>query len=162
MTVLADCFFIHLVAPKNYSASTPVMDIIDYKQDLFVYITTEYYTFKEFYSVIIDTGTFKKSTIGYKQYLVYKTTINDNADIDITQTGAVNVQFGIGLTVLIRLVAVKTLISLVDFHMVKADTPFLLCLVDMDRLQVYYNNVIDTLIGPMTALGSKYTTQPII
>jgi len=50
------------------------------------------------------------------------------------QTGAVNVQFGISLTILIRLVAVKTLISLVNFNVVKADTPFLLCLADIDRL----------------------------
>ena len=55
-------------------------------------------------------------------------------DINITQTEAVNVQFGIGLTVLIRLVKVKTLISLVNFHIVKADTPFLLYLVDINRL----------------------------
>ena len=50
------------------------------------------------------------------------------------QTRAVNVQFGIGLTILIRLVVVKTLIGLVNFYIVKADTPFLLYLVDMDRL----------------------------
>ena len=42
------------------------MDVTDYKQDLFIYITTERYTPKEFYSIIIDTGAFKKSTIGYK------------------------------------------------------------------------------------------------
>jgi hypothetical protein len=34
----------------------------------------------------------------------------------------------------------------------KADTPFLLYLVDMDKLQVYYNNVIDALIGPALTL----------
>jgi hypothetical protein len=50
------------------------------------------------------------------------------------QTRAVNVQFGIGLTILIRSVKVKTLISLVDLYIVKADTPFLLCLADIDRL----------------------------
>jgi len=50
------------------------------------------------------------------------------------QTRAVNVQFGISLTALIRLVKVKTLISPVNFYIVKADTPFLLCLADMDRL----------------------------
>ena len=50
------------------------------------------------------------------------------------QTGAVNVQFGIGLTILIGSVAAKTLIGLVDFHVVKADTLFLLYLVDIDRL----------------------------
>ena len=42
------------------------MDVIDRKQDLFTYITTERYTPKEFYSVIIDTGAFKKSTTGYR------------------------------------------------------------------------------------------------
>ena len=77
------------------------------------------------------------------------------------QTRAVNVQFGIGSTILIRLAAVKTPIGLVNFYIVKADTPFLLCLVDMDRLQVYYNNTTDTLMGPVTAPGSKYATQLI-
>ena len=69
MTVLADHSFIHLIAPENYSVSIParpVMDVTDYEQDLFTYITTERYTPKEFYGVIIDTGASKKSTIGYK------------------------------------------------------------------------------------------------
>ena len=67
------------------------MDIIDRKQDLFAYITIERYTPKEFYSVIIDIGASKKSTVGYRQYLVYKTTVNNNTDIDTMQAGAVNV-----------------------------------------------------------------------
>ena len=70
--------------PKNYFISTPVINITDYKQDLFVYITTEHYTPKEFYNVIINTGAFKKSTVGYGQYFIYKTTINNNMDINIT------------------------------------------------------------------------------
>ena len=78
------------------------------------------------------------------------------------QTGAVNVQFGISLTALIGLVVVKTLIGLVNFYIVKVDTPFLLYFADMDRLQVYYNNITDTLIGPITILESKYITLLII
>jgi hypothetical protein len=31
MTVLADCSFIYLIVPKNYPASTPVMDVTNYK-----------------------------------------------------------------------------------------------------------------------------------
>jgi hypothetical protein len=42
------------------------MDIMDYKQDLFVYITTEHYNPKEFYGVIINIGALKKSITGYK------------------------------------------------------------------------------------------------
>jgi len=91
MTVLADRSFIHSVAPENHSASTPVTDVIDYEQDLFAYITTERYTPKEFYGVIINTGASKKSTAGYRQYLAYRTTANNNTDIDTMQTGAVNV-----------------------------------------------------------------------
>ena len=78
------------------------------------------------------------------------------------QAGAINVQFGISLTILIKLVTVKTLISLVNFYIVKADTPFLLYFANMDRLQVYYNNITDTLTGPVTTLGSKYITLPIV
>ena len=137
MTILADRSFIHSITPENWPVSTPVrpiMDVTDRKQDPFAYITTERYTPKEFYSVIIDIGASKKSTTGYRQYLIYKTTVNNNTDINTIQTGAINVQFSISSTTLIRLVTVKTPISLVNFHIVKADTPFLLCLADIDRL----------------------------
>ena len=85
MTVLADYSFIYLITPENWPISIPIrpiIDVIDREQDLFVYITIERYTPKEFYSVIIDIGTFKKSTIGYRQYLIYKTTVNNNTDIN--------------------------------------------------------------------------------
>jgi len=68
MTVLADRSFIYLIAPKNQPASIPVgpvMDVTDREQDPFAYITTERYTPKEFYGVIIDIGASKKSTTGY-------------------------------------------------------------------------------------------------
>jgi hypothetical protein len=50
-----------------------------YKQDLFVYITIKRYTPKEFYSVIINIGASKKSTT------------DNNIDINIMQTRAINV-----------------------------------------------------------------------
>jgi len=46
----------------------------------------------------------------------------------------VNVQFSIRLTLLIRLAKVITLIGIIEFYIVKVDTLFLLCLVDMDYL----------------------------
>ena len=68
ITVLTDYFFVYLIVPKNYPISTPigpVIDIIDYEQDPFTYITIECYTPKEFYGVMIDTGASKKSIAGY-------------------------------------------------------------------------------------------------
>ena len=64
---------------------------MDHEEDPFVYITIERYTPKEFYSIIINIGALKKSTAGYGQYLIYKATINNNADINTTQTRAVNI-----------------------------------------------------------------------
>ena len=61
----------------------PITDVMDREQDPFTYITIECYTPKEFYSVIINIGTSKKSTAGYSQYFVYKAT-NDYTDIDTT------------------------------------------------------------------------------
>ena len=37
---------------------------------------------KEYYNIIINISAFKKSIIGYRQYLVYKSTITDNINID--------------------------------------------------------------------------------
>jgi len=67
------------------------MDVMDREQDPFAYITIERYTPKEFYGVIIDISTSKKSTAGYGQYLAYKTTTDNNTDINIIYTRAVNV-----------------------------------------------------------------------
>ena len=84
-TVLTDRSFVYLIAPENPSVNTfvrPVTDVINYEQDPFIYITIERYTSKEFYSVMIDISASKKSTAGYGQYLIYKTIINDNTDIN--------------------------------------------------------------------------------
>ena len=86
MIILIDRSFTHLITLENPFISIfikPVTDVINCEQDLFIYIIIERYTFKEFYSVIIDISAFKKFIISYKQYLVYKTIINDNTDIDI-------------------------------------------------------------------------------
>ena len=86
--------YLYLIIPKNQSVNIFVKfitDITDYKQDLFIYITIERYTPKIFYSIIINTGTFKKFTTGYGQYLIYKTIINNNIDINTIQTRTVNI-----------------------------------------------------------------------
>ena len=61
-------------------------------------------------------------------------TTNNNIDINIMQIRAVNIQFGISSIILIKLIIVKTLIGLVNFYIVKADTPFLFYFIDIDRL----------------------------
>jgi len=46
----------------------------------------------------------------------------------------------------IRTTDINSPIGKVQFHIIKADTPFLLYLADMDRLHIKYNNLKDVVI----------------
>ena len=93
---------------------------------------------------MIDTRALKRSIIGYKQYLVYRKTYN--IIINILKAGAINIQFGIGSTSSISFITVNILVGNIKFHIVKADTPFLLYLTNIDILKVYYNNLKNILV----------------
>jgi hypothetical protein len=79
------------------------------------------------------------STTRYSQYLAYKKT--HSATIDTDKASAIHVQFSIRLILSIGSIIVDMPVSSTEFYIVKADTPFLLCLKDMDTLQIYYNNL---------------------
>jgi hypothetical protein len=63
-----------------------------------------------------------------------------------TTKGRVTVQFGIGSTSSIGSAMIKTPIGQVEFHIMVAKTPFLLSLIDMDKLGVYFNNLKNELV----------------
>ena len=48
--------------------------------------------------------------------------------------GIVSVQFRIGFISSISFIKVATPIGIVEFYIIKVNTPFLLCLVDIDNL----------------------------
>jgi hypothetical protein len=60
----------------------------------------------------------------------------------------VNIQFGIGSTTSIGSITIPTPVGTVEFHIVKADTPFLLCPHDMDSLHIQFLNLTNTVITP--------------
>ena len=76
---------------------------------------------------MIDTGASQRSTAGYRQHALKNNM--PNVHLNESTKGTSNVQFGIGSTSSIGSVTVLTPIGDVDFHVVKVDTPFLLCLV---------------------------------
>ena len=111
---------------------------------------------------MIDTGASKRSTAGYSQYLAYQR-LNTSVSIDTTKAGAINIQFGIGLTLSIGSIIVNTPAGQAEFHIVKADIPFLLYLKDIDILGVYYNNLKDLLVTPAkTVLVIRRFSHPFI
>jgi hypothetical protein len=112
--------------------------------DSHTYLNAARYTADRFYGVVIDTGASQRSIAGYGQVVAYQK--SHPVTIDTTRAGMVKVQFGIGTASSIGSVTVQTPIGTVEFHVVQADTPFLLCLADMDALGVYYNNLKNALV----------------
>ncbi|OXV07800.1 hypothetical protein Egran_04437 [Elaphomyces granulatus] len=102
----------------------------------------ERYTADRFFGIMLDSGAAEKSTAGYNQYLAYtKTFSKKEQQLDTSTAGSVHVQFGIGSTPSIGSITIHTPIGYATFHVTKTDTPCLLCLQDMDTMDVYFNNL---------------------
>lgn len=94
---------------------------------------------------MIDTDTSAYSTINYGQFLAYNKIIE--TAINSIKTRIIQVQFDKDLSIsFIKFIIITISIDQVEFHIVKVDTFFLLCLADLDWLNVYYNNINNILI----------------
>jgi hypothetical protein len=112
--------------------------------DPFTYIIIDRYTSEMFYDIMIDSKASVRSIASYEQYLAFIK--NTSTELDPIKAEAINVQFEIESTPSIESLTIDIPFELVEFHVIKADTPFLLSLADMDRLKVYFNNVENLLI----------------
>ncbi|KAI0992762.1 hypothetical protein K3495_g15423, partial [Podosphaera aphanis] len=108
------------------------------------FLISKRYTSKEWYGILIDTGASTTSTAGIGQAEAYIKEFN--ASIDTSTAGKFNAHFGIGSASSIGTIVVKSPFGRISFQVVQADTPFLLCVQDMDKLQVYFNNLNDELV----------------
>ena len=93
---------------------------------------------------MINTKISRYSTIDYEQFLTYSKIIE--TAINSVKTKIIYVKFDIKSISFIKLIIITIFINQIEFHIIKIDTFFLLCLADFDRLSVYYNNINDILI----------------
>ncbi|RKF84218.1 hypothetical protein GcM1_137008 [Golovinomyces cichoracearum] len=141
---------------SNYLASTYEISLYHKLCDQSLYhrltyedLTSSYvveggYTENNFRGIIIDTGAATNSTAGYDQVRAYLREFNGK--IYFSTLGAVKAYFGVGGSISIGTISVPTSIREVIFHILNAQTPFLLCLQGMDRLGVYLNNTTNEIL----------------
>ena len=94
---------------------------------------------------MVDTGAARISTAGKRQYQAYIKTFGPTS---LNTAELVSVRFGISNISSIRSIKVEIPIRTATFYIVEADTPFLLCLQDIDRIGAYYNNITDQIVYP--------------
>lgn len=139
---LADGAFIHMITSID---NTHVEDSSEgHNEDTEQYLNA-CYSESKWHGLLIDIGAARRSTVGFKQYQAFQELFG-NA-LDTTDKYKVDIRFGIGTTTTIGAIHVETPMGAVDFYVAHADTPFLLSLADMDRLQIYYNSVKDVIIS---------------
>jgi hypothetical protein len=119
--------------------------------DLFTYIIIDRYTSEMFYDIMIDSKASVRSIVDYEQYLAFIKNIF--IDLDHTKTETINVQFEIESISSVESLTIDISMRLVKFHVIKADTSFLLSLANMNRLKVYFNNVENLLIDTIKVLS---------
>ena len=107
-------------------------DVFPTNTDPFVYNITLYYTSIKFIGIIINTKASKCFIVGYSQFLTLQK-IN-KVQLNKSTKNTVSVQFKIGSTSSINFIKVATLIGIVEFYIIKVNTPFLFCLVDINNL----------------------------
>ena len=103
------------------------------------------YNSSKFYGIIVDTRATQRSTAGIHQFTAFQR-LSPDVVLDKLTKSKVVVRFGIGLTSSIGSVTIDTPIGQVEFHILPVTTSFLLSLRDIDRLQVYFNNLTNSLV----------------
>jgi len=75
-------------------------------------------------------------------------TVNSTAILNTSNAGAIKVKFGIGLTLLVGSLKIQSPVGEIVFHVVRANTPFLISLRDLNSLGYYYNNLTNKVVTP--------------
>ncbi|KAF1963981.1 hypothetical protein BU23DRAFT_576046 [Bimuria novae-zelandiae CBS 107.79] len=110
------------------------------------FLIKDQYTQSVYQGILPNTGAANVSTVGKEQYLALIQK-DLTVTIDTSTAGKTSIKFGKGsVTVSIGTAQIPTEIGKIDFEVLDAPTPFLLCLADMDRLKVYFNNTTDKLV----------------
>lgn len=107
---------------------------------------TSRYTSTVFMGIMIDTGVSRRLTAGYGQFKALQKA-DPTVKLDTSTKGQVNVQFGIGNATSIGTVDVASPVGSVQFHIVETDTPFLMSLANMNRLQIYFDNLRNVVVA---------------
>ena len=102
------------------------------------------YSSETFQGILPDSGASSISTAGFGQFQALQK-IEDVA-LNIADEGLHKIRFGKGSATSMGTTQIRTPIGEVTFHVVPIQTPFLLCLADMDRLGVRLDNLTNELV----------------
>jgi hypothetical protein len=115
------------------------------QEDDSVFTFEDRYSAKIFQGIMPDTGASGVSTAGQSQSTALQQ-LDPSIQLDTSTAGQHRIRFGKGEAVSIGTLQVPTPLGTITFHIVPTNTPFLLCLRDMDNLKIKFDNLDNVLI----------------
>ena len=107
--------------------------------------TLDRYSADEFHGIMPDSGAAGISSAGEQQVLALQK-LDPTVEIDTSAAGNNTIRFGKGTATVKGVVRIPTPLGTITFHVVPTNTPFLLCLQDMDAMGVRFDNLQNILI----------------
>ncbi len=137
--MLADKTFRHkLIFMNNITASS---NSISYSYNVF---TTSRYDDREFKSILIDHDAVDHSFENIEQFTILQRI--SKTSLILNKKRIISFRFDIDEIFSIDTIDLKTSVDVITFHIVLVHISFLLCLADMNRLRLYFNNLTNMLI----------------
>jgi hypothetical protein len=138
---LADKAFQHRLISKN------IINALINKSFDFAYIsiTDSRYDDNAFKKILVDCDTADRSTDDIEQFKALQRINNDAIALD-KKTIDSSIKFEIDNTLILRFVELNISLEIITFHIVEINISFLLCLNDFDRLDIYFNNLINQIV----------------
>ena len=144
ISVLSDHSTYHAFTRLDPFQTTIIVPSVDPGADIEVF-TFERYSSYEFRGIMPDSGAAGVSSAGEPQVIALRKQ-DPSLTVDTTAAGDSTIKFGKGTAKVKGIIRVPTPIGTIAFHVVSTNTPFLLCLQDMDALGVRFDNIRNVLI----------------
>ncbi len=140
-SLLSNQIFKHRLISKNCITITILInESFDFS---FISIIDSRYDDHEFKRILMNCETADRSTESIEQFKA----LQRISDVTLnTKTIESSIRFDIDDTLILRSIELNIPLEIINFHIVEINTPFLLCLNDLNRLNIYFNNLINEMI----------------
>jgi hypothetical protein len=111
---------------------------------IYISIIESRYDDREFKNILMNCDAARRSTAEIKQFTVLQR-LNDSIKLN-KSTVESKIQFEINSILIMSTIELNTSLKQLIFNIIEINTLFLLCLVDLNRLEVYFNNLTNELV----------------
>ncbi len=134
---LADKAFQHRLIWKN------IINVFINESFNYIPITDSRYDDIEFKDILVDCDAADRSIESMNQFKA----LQRISDVALNKkTIGSSIKFEIDNTLILGFIDLKISLEVITFHIVEINTSFLLCLNDFDRLDIYFNNLINEIV----------------